>query len=637
MAVEAVSGDTLRSPEILGELNAVGILDGGAQYIDLIKKACERLGHHADVLPIDTPVEFLEANYGAVVISGGPRNVYEEGAPRTDPRLAESQLPELGICYGMHEMAARDGGRVERGATRQEGRIKTKVDVTHPLFYHTKDKHTALFTHGNFVTELPEGYTPIGEHNLPDGTHVYSAIAKGTKVAVQFHPEAFEDTPNGYQIFSNFLHGIAGMDPDPELIELKTQRFVEQTRDKIREQVGDKHVIAFVSGGVDSSVAAALAIDVIDPEKFHAYYIDNGFMRDEDDHAIELLSHLGTDVEKIDAQDYFTTALLGITSSVEKREIIGSCFVDIKDQILEGLDLSLEEAMLLQGTNAADRIESGFSKGGSETVPIKPHHNQVKEIKDLEDLDLLLEPLNELFKDEIRETGRYLGVPDDVVDRHPFPGPGTAIRILCNDGHEYEDGDTKTEREIQNWLTFNGYLGTQARLLPVRSVGVGGDERSYIAAVALESDESWERLSEIAARLPAEFGTHINRVVVSLDRRLEELSVTPTLLEEGPINQLRLADSIVFEEMRAHGLVEQISQMPVILLPLSFHNPGERSIVLRPFWSVNFMQGTAMVPNKHIPASFIEILGQRLATEVPGVSQVFIDLTDKPPGTTEWE
>ncbi len=646
-----------RNSEELLLSNRIAVLDQGGQFVDLIQKNAERLGYPADVIPFDTPAEEIEANYAAVIISGSPANSQEEQAPMPDKRLWSKEIPILGICYGMHAMVTGQGGVVERGQVRQDGRIKTNVKNSHPLFRDTKETQTALFTHGNFVTKIPESFTVIGSHDVEysdsDGntqtTKVISAIEDGNHVAVQFHPEVFDDTPEGYQLFKNFFSKIANLKPSPELQEKKTEQQIESIRANIREKVGDKEVIAFVSGGVDSSVATALAATEIDNSKLHAYYIDNGFMRDEDELVIDLLEHLGVHVTKIDATEQFMNTTLNSTPASlplknvidpqEKRKIIGKTFIDVQNQIVE--QLGLTEAMLLQGTNAADRIESGNSKGGSETAVIKTHHNQVKEVQDLKERGLLIEPLDELFKDEIRTIGRHLGLPTEVVDRHPFPGPGLAIRVLGSRGEEKVDIklNERVARYVDSYQKLWG-TNTQSLVLPVRNVGVGGDERSHVSPVALFTEfANWDQLSNIAIDLPANFRDQINRVIIALGpNQPNDMRVTETGLGTVERAQLRHADRIVFEEMRTFGIIDSIKQCPVVLLPLNFaKQPGSRSIVLRPVITSTFMTVQAMLPGRDLPPEFVNTCSERILSEVHGISQVFLDLTNKPPGTTEWE
>ncbi len=629
----------------------VAVLDAGGQYVDLVKKAIERQGLPADVLSLQTPRDELEANYAAIVISGSPASSHTEAAPQPDPTIWESQLPILGICYGMQAMAVAHSGKVAKNIVREDGRVTTRVDISHPIFKGNKKHFTGLFTHGDFVTEVPEGFTAIGQHRLSDGSPVYSAMARGNKIGVQFHPEVFDDTPQGYQLFDNFLRGVAGLEPDEVFQGARLENIIAQKRQDIAAQVGKRHVIAFVSGGVDSSVAAMLATTVIAPELFHAFYIDNGFMRDEDDKVIDALNAAGLVVQKVDATERFEQAtaildgqtvgpLVEMTDPEAKRKIIGKAFIAVQNDILASLELT--EALLLQGTNAADRIESGHSKGDSHTETIKTHHNQVQEVQELKARGLLVEPLDDLFKDEIRALGHELGLPRELVERQPFPGPGLAIRIIAAAENQTALVRDPIEAEVQAFVAsrkYDTHEAVTAHVLPIRSVGVGGDERSHISVVALDNANlSAADMVALASEIPAHFRGKVNRVVYALGQQaLAKRTVTKTLLDSESREQLRAADRIVFEAMRSFDVLAHIKQMPVVLLPLSFRSPGERSIVLRPVTTSTFMTVQAMLPGRDLPPEFFAYITERILGEVAGISQVFLDLTNKPPGTTEWE
>jgi GMP synthase (glutamine-hydrolysing) len=629
----------------------VAILDAGGQYVDLVRKAVERQGIPADVLPLGTPHDKITGKYGAIIISGSPASSHAEAAPQPDPSIWNSPLPILGICYGMQAMVTAHGGTVAKNPIREDGRVTTQIDPKHPIFRGIKQDFVGLFTHGDFVKTIPEGFATLGQHTLPDGTTAYSSIAKGDKIGVQFHPEVFDDTPEGYQLFKNFLELVAGLTPDATFHERQLQQLITTRRQELVNQVGTAHVIAFVSGGVDSSVAATLAAAVIPAKRLHAFYIDNGFMRDEDELVVQALQAAGLAVEKVDATEQFENGIVvidgitygplsGVTDPEQKRKIIGKVFVDIQNHLIASL--KLDQALLLQGTNAADRIESGHSTGDAHTMTIKTHHNQVKEVQELKKSGLLLEPLDDLFKDEIRELGHELGLPEELVTRQPFPGPGLAIRILASDKNQAGLTPDAEQQAIQTFLDKQTIGKATAQVLPIRSVGVGGDERSHLSVVAIHDDGSLythpDTLAKLGADLPGNFRETLNRVIYALGPEpLEDSSLTETLLVSDTCAQLRAADKIVFEAMRSAGLLATIKQFPVILLPLSFGAPGRRSIVLRPVTTSTFMTVQAMLPGRDLPAEFLQSVTQRILNEVPDISQVFLDVTNKPPATTEWE
>jgi GMP synthase (glutamine-hydrolysing) len=326
-----------------------------------------------------------------------------------------------------------------------------------------------------------------------------------------------------------------------------------------------------------------------------------------------------------------------VTDPEQKRKIIGKVFVDIQNQLIAGLKLN--KAFLLQGTNAADRIESGHSKGDAHTMTIKTHHNQVREVQDIKASGLLLEPIDDLFKDEIRELGRELGLPEELVQRQPFPGPGLAIRIIATSETQPVLSPLPEETALQAYLDTQPYKNATAHLLPIRSVGVGGDERSHLSVVAIQhADLSSDELSLLGTNLPSQFRDTVNRVIYALGSELlQNCSLTKTLLTSDVTKQLRHADGIVFEEMRSADLLGTINQFPVVLLPLSFGSEGHRSIVLRPVTTSTFMTVQAMLPDRDLPISFFKKVTSRILNEVPGITQVFLDVTNKPPATTEWE
>ncbi len=625
----------------------MAILDAGGQYVDLVRKAVERQGFRAEILPLNTPRQKLEATYKAVIISGSPASSHDQAAPQPDMDLWNSHLPILGICYGMQAMVIAFGGTVIKNAIREDGRIMTEVNMAHPLFQGLRRQFTALFTHGDFVTSLPPDFVVLGSHTLLDNTTVYSAIGKGNKLGVQFHPEVFDDTPGGYQLFHNFLITIADLTPDTAFHKERLARLIKQKQQQIKEQANERPVIAFVSGGVDSSVAVTLATKVLSPDKLHAFYIDSGFMRDEDGLVVEMLKEANLVVKKIEAAKEFEQAtielkgktygpLSTVTDPELKRQIIGRTFIQIQNRLIK--DLKLTDALLLQGTNAADRIESGHSKGGVHTMTIKTHHNQVREVQELKQRGRLIEPLDDLFKDEIREIGRQLGLPEELIERQPFPGPGLAIRIICTENRS-SSVPAANVKPIMDFLKNHGFETLRACLLPVRSVGVGGDERSHLSVIAIQQHSlKAEQLAELGTVLPAHFRGDINRVIYALGlNAIDSYTLTPTLLKEDVRRQLRQADAIVFELMREYRLLAKIDQFPVVLLPLSFSKAGARSIVLRPVRTSNFMTVQAMLPGRDLPHDFLKEANERILHKVSGISQVFLDLTNKPPATTEWE
>lgn len=618
----------------------VAILDAGAQYVDMIKKAAERHGFPSRIYPINTPLGDLPTAVRAIIVSGGPSSSNEEGAPMPDTKIWEqNDIPTFNVCYGMQALAQHGGGSVGQRSYREDGRHVTTVDTTHPLFSGVKEQTQALFTHGDFINSVPDDVAVLGSHIVEDEQVISAIQYKQKHVAVQFHPEVFDDTPQGYEMYGNFFSEICGLTPNQMFIDSQMERFIERINIRIKKRVGERHVIAFVSGGVDSSVATALVGKVIDEKKLHMYYIDNGFMRVADDEVIEQLRSAGFAVETVAATSQFERAtsefegleigpLIETVDPRHKRRLIGESFVDIQDDIVAKLGLSQDEVVLLQGTNAADRIESGHSSaGGNETAQIKEHHNQVKRVRDLNPL----EPLEDLFKDEIRALAIHLGLPDELAHRQPFPGPGLAIRLLGVNNTSNTDKSQATISELAQKYNCD------AQILDVQSVGVGGDERSYAHPVALQFTQPPDNLAEISTTFTSRLKGTLNRVIVYIaGDDISTITPTETTLSSRNREILRTADDIAYRTMREFGLLRNIEQMPVIMIPCG--SGQKRSIVLRPVRTKTHMTSTAMLPGIHLDLTFFETIANEIISELGGeISHVFFDATDKPPGTTEWE
>ena len=469
-------------------------------------------------------------------------------------------------------------------------------------------------------------------------------MAKANLIGVQFHPEVFDDTPEGYQLFKNFLK-LARLKTDPKFQANRLKALAAHKQKQIRRLSQGRHVIAFVSGGVDSSVAVTLASRVIPSSRLHAFYIDTGFMRDEDDQVIEMLSAAGIPLSKIEAAKEFEAATIKIDGSAHgpliktvdpeiKRQIIGKAFIDIQNKLVTSLKLA--DAMLLQGTNAADRIESGHSTGDQNTMTIKTHHNQVREVKQLKASGRLIEPLDDLFKDEVRELGRFLGLPELLIERHPFPGPGLAIQIMAAPNSQTKIRPSSIQPKIQQ-LASKLKPGLKATVLPVHSVGVGGDERSYLRVVAIEqADLTTSQLRQLGTDIPGHFYGQVNRAIYALSPSgTGQLGLIKTLMTEDVRAQLRLSHRIVYEEMRRLDLLNKVSEFPVVLLPVGVD--GKRSIVLRPIKTTTFMTVQAVLPGEGLTPNFFKRVTKRILAEDVNISQVYLDLTNKPPATVQWQ
>lgn len=613
----------------------IAILDAGSQFCGQIDRVVHELEVDCDILPINTPVNNLN-RYRALIISGGPDSINEPGAKQCDPKIFESGKPVLGICYGMQLIAKYMGGTVSDSGLREDGKTQTEFS-TSPLFKNIDSSQQVWMSHGDSVDKLPPGFEIIGGHK-----NFISAIANDKKLiyGLQFHPEV-HNTPRGKNIFNNFLFDIAGVVKD-----FSAENRLKTCMEEIKEVIGDKHVILYLSGGVDSTVMAVLIAKTLpSPEKIHAYHIDNGFMRAGESTAVALaLKNLGVKVNVIRAADKFfnastlihgktTKQLKYIADPQEKRKIIGDCFASIRGDIIHNKSLPAD-TVLAQGTLRPDIIESGSSLAGTGLDTIKTHHNDTDGIRKLRDESLVVEPLKFLYKDQVRSLGRDLGLPDKMVNRHPFPGPGLAIRIICSDGTM--GNRVKLEKSQDNLDKILKNTGVEGDVLPIQTVGVQGDGRTYAYAAVLRcNNPDWHRLSDLSRKI-TNAKININRVTYGYINKTPAQEPVITYLNHRTTTQLRKADHIVRDIINKDGSKLGINQMPVILAPTSYGKSGQRTIALRPFITPDFMTGEAALPGLGIPAKTINSCVQQLL-KLDYISQVLIDLTSKPPGTTEWE
>lgn len=639
----------------------VAVLDFGSQFTGQVDRTVRESGYRCDILPGETPAEELQARgYSAVIYSGGPDSVFEEDSRKSDPAIHDLGIPQLGICYGMQIIAQHFGGVVGDSGLREDGKANTALFGS-PLFGGLETNQDVWMSHGDSVLEAPEGFTVIGGHETEDGTSCISAIANEDRriYGVQFHPEV-HGTKQGKQIVGNFLSSIAGLEQDYTIEDQITEAKAE-----IREKVGNRDVAMYLSGGVDSSVMAALISDTVPVERIHAFIVDHGFMRaGEVEEVVLALAKIGMQVNIIDAQDRFRTATTTIDGSETlplymatepqlKREIIGNTFDSLVEEIKDQYGLP-KDAILAQGTIRPDLIESGSAIVGTGQKTIKTHHNDTEQARDRRERGDTVEPLKWLYKDQVREVGRRLGLPDHIVDRQPFPGPGGAIRIICA-----KEPTITPDRQVAIQADLDSLLDTgsryvpqgfaRAEVLPIQTVGVQGENRTYDALVAVHgSVHDWGEYSHLARDITnKKFG--VNRVVYAFNDTGISDVITPTTLyrcdeeaEELGLNlevldQWKHADAIVRYEFSNAGLDRIISQLPVISAPVSYGAEGQRAIALRPFISPDFTTGRAAIPGEDFQVEVLHRTVNRLLSEVPGISQVFYDLTDKPPGTTEWE
>jgi len=479
------------------------VLDFGSQYTQLIGRRVRELGVYSEIVPFSLPLERIrERRPRALILSGGPRSVYEEGAPRCDPALLELGIPVLGICYGVQLMAHVLGGRVVPSERREYGAARLEVVGESPLFAGLPREMTVWMSHGDEVQQPPEGFQVLARTERALG-----AIAHPERrlYGVQFHPEVAH-TPHGREILRRFLFDIAGCRG-----QWRLSAFIESAIERMRKEVGSGRALCALSGGVDSSVAAALAARALGP-RLICLFVDNGLLRrGEFEEVLRLYESMGLRVQGVRAGERFLRRLRGVTDPEEKRKIIGAEFIAVFRE--EAARFGPVE-FLVQGTTYPDVIESTSVKGPS--AVIKSHHN----VGGLpEQLGFrLLEPLRELFKDEVREVGRHLGVPREILERHPFPGPGLAVRVLGEVTPERVElvraADAIVLEEIRRAGLYEQVWQAFAVLLPVRSVGVMGDERTYEQTIAIRVVSSVDGMTADWVRLPHEVLERMaNRIV----------------------------------------------------------------------------------------------------------------------------
>lgn len=509
------------------------ILDFGSQYTQLIARRVREGGVYSEIYPCTVSADEVAAmEPTGLILSGGPNSVYDDGAPQLDPALLAmeradgSPLPILGICYGLQAMAHALGGGVERASRREFGRAHLVAD-SGPLFGGIPEGSTVWMSHGDHLTRLPHGYEVIARtENAP------IAAVRDTErphYGVQFHPEVVH-TEHGRRLLENFATQICGARGD-----WTPASFVEEKIAEIRAKVGDKHVLLGLSGGVDSSVAAVLIHEAIG-DQLTCVFVDGGILRKGEWEQVQATfrDHYHIRLNAIDATDRFLADLAGVADPETKRKIIGNAFVEVFQDATEAIaaEIGHKPEFLAQGTLYPDVIESVSFKGPSATI--KTHHNVGGLPEELGFTDLI-EPFRELFKDEVRAIGRLLGVPEEIVGRHPFPGPGLAIRILGEVTREalalLREADAIFIEELRRWDLYDKTWQAFAVLLPVRTVGVMGDQRTYENVCALRAVTSVDGMTADWAHLPYDFLGHVSSRIVNeirgINRAVYDISSKP--------------------------------------------------------------------------------------------------------------
>ena len=515
------------------DTSTIVILDFGSQYTQLIARRIRELNVFSVVLPCTAPIDQIRALAPlGLILSGGPSSVYDADAPAADPALLAMGVPVLGICYGLQFIVHQLGGRVEPAPAREYGHAQVDVIAETPLFRGLPRTLEVWMSHGDEAKTLPEGFTLTAKTS-----NALAGIANESRRiwAVQFHPEVAH-TRQGMELLRNFVLDICGAKAD-----WTPEHFIQTTVERVRAQVGDGHAICGLSGGVDSSVAAVLVARAIG-DRLTCIFVNNGVLRKDEFTKVQktMRELLGLRVVAVDASERFLAGLTCVTDPEQKRKVIGGEFIKVFDdeakKIFESeMHEGKEIAWLVQGTLYPDVIESSSVKGPSQTI--KSHHNVGGLPTDMK--LKLIEPLRDLFKDEVRRIGRDLGMPEDIIERQPFPGPGLAVRILGEVTEErvalLQEADAIVVDEIKAAGLYRKVWQSFAVLLPVKSVGVMGDQRTYGYTCCVRAVQSEDGMTADWAPLPYEVLRAISSRIVSEVRGINRVVYDITSKPPGTI------------------------------------------------------------------------------------------------------
>ncbi|MDI3321877.1 glutamine-hydrolyzing GMP synthase [Pinibacter soli] len=500
------------------------ILDFGSQYTQLIARAVREANVYCEIIPYHKKFE-IDASLKGIILSGSPFSVNEEKAPVVDIADFITKVPVLGVCYGAQLTAKVFGGRVEKSNKREYGRAMMQKHINDVLLHNVSDMSQVWMSHSDSIKELPEGFEVLATTaSIPVAAfrRINNNNDTHSLYGLQFHPEVYHSA-EGKKILQNFLVNVCGCSQD-----WTPAHFVTDTVEQLKKQIGNRKVIMALSGGVDSTVAATLIHKAIGSNLF-GIFVDNGVLRkNEFQQVLDTYNKIGLNVKGVDAKQRFYDEFKGKTDPEAKRKVIGKLFIDVFQEEahkLEGIE------MLGQGTIYPDVIESISVHGPS--VTIKSHHN-VGGLPEKMHLQLV-EPLRFLFKDEVRRVGKELGIPDEMLGRHPFPGPGLAIRILGEVTEEkvelLQDADHVYINGLREHNLYNSIWQAGAILLPVKSVGVMGDERTYEYTLALRAVTSVDGMTADWAHLPYDFLAHISNEIINnvkgINRVVYDISSKP--------------------------------------------------------------------------------------------------------------
>lgn len=605
--------------------DAIAVVDFGGQYAHLIASKVRREGVLAEILQPEDSVESFK-KYKGIIFSGSPSlSAFNEDS-LYNKEIFDLDIPILGFCFGHQEVAKHYGGKVINGK-KEWGRADLHILKDHPLFKGLDSIQQVWMSHNDTVSEIGEefeelGYSKLGKNGEP---HHFAAIGsdKLRRYGLQYHPEV-DDSINGHIMLRNFAIEICGCKPTWDM-----DAYIKDEINKVHKQVGDRSVFLLASGGVDSTVAAKVLGEALGSDRLSLLHVDNGLMRkDESQRVLEAFKEmgLGNNLHFVDASDDFLSALEGLVEPEDKRKAIGNCFVEVFER--EAKRLGLENHLLGQGTIYPDTVETGGTKRAD---TIKTHHNRVPVIEEMIAAGKVVEPLADLYKVEVRELGEKLEIPHDMIWRHPFPGPGLGVRLLCS------NGEVNISQEELNKFTaaateFADKYNLKAVTLPIKSVGVKADLRTYEHPVMLHGDANWEELQEVSGLIFKSI-EGINRAIWNLGANLPtNFKLLPATMTKERLDLLREADHLVMDGLTRHNLHEKIWQCPTVLVPLEIDGVGKELCIIRPIRSARGMSAVAT----ELPLELLSELKESVLA-LDGISGLALDLTSKPPGTIEWE
>lgn len=623
-------------------MEKIVVLDFGSQYAHLIAKRFRALGYYSEIELPSCDVEKLRDAKG-IVFSGGPASVYDEKTPDFNSRILDLDVPILGLCYGHYIVHLGYNGKVGKAEVGEFGfaQLNIRKELNSPLFKGIDPQQQVWMSHQDGVLSMGDGFEVIG--STKDCPFAATQNLAKKRFSLQCHCEV-KDTPCGNQIFENFAQYCQmpkNWDEDAVL-----NHIIEDTK----KQAGDKNVLLFLSGGVDSTVAFALLNKALGQDRVLGLHIDNGFMRKNESSNVDKAyrGHNFNNFVVKDASESFLSAIAGLTDPQKKRMAVGENFITVRDNFVKEQNLDENRYMLAQGTLYPDIIESGGTKNSH---TIKTHHNRVEGIQKLIEKGLIIEPLKDLYKDEVRRMGKKLGLEDDLVMRHPFPGPGLSINVLCSDGVLSEDDKEELKKAKEEFegieiteFCENCKASLVKTVLPVKSVGVQGDFRTYRfpACLAFKKDEKGffhvpkvrEKIEKTSSSI-TNSARFLNRTVIKLYQKPgvkdEDLVLQKGYCTRERLDQLREVDDIVLTELHKNGWYDKIFQHLTIDLPYATSDKMA-SFVLRPVVSEDVM--TARFA--WLPMELMENIVKQIA-ELDFVDSLYLDCTNKPPATFGWE